>query len=166
VPLTPFDSALQGEVRSARGARFMASREAVCARDMAQRPYQLEFPKINQSEGEKMKKLVMSIAACMTLAPGFAVAATFKGEIMDEACAKGGGHESMFKKEGTNDAKACTLACVKAGSKFVLFNPDKTFYELSDQKKPSTFAGQQVEVAGTLDKATKTIHVTAIKAAS
>lgn len=113
-----------------------------------------------------MKKLVMSIAACLTLAPGFAVAATFKGEIMDEACAKGGGHESMFKKEGTNDAKACTLACVKGGSKFVLFNADKSFYGLSDQKKPATFAGQQVEVTGTLDKATKTIHVTAIKAAS
>ena len=59
-----------------------------------------------------MKKLVMSIAACIMLTPGFAVAATFKGEIMDEACAKGGGHESMFKKEGTNDPKACTLACV------------------------------------------------------
>jgi hypothetical protein len=72
----------------------------------------------------------------------------------------------MFKKEGTNDPKACTLACVKAGSKFVLFNADKSFYELSDQKKPATFAGQQVEVTGTLDKATKTIHVTSIKAAA
>jgi Protein of unknown function (DUF5818) len=113
-----------------------------------------------------MKKLLMSIAACMTLAPGFAAAATFKGEIMDEACAKGGGHESMFKKEGTNDPKACTLACVKGGSKFVLFNAEKSFYGLSDQKKPATLAGQQVEVTGTLDKATKTIHVTSIKAAS
>jgi hypothetical protein len=113
-----------------------------------------------------MNKLVMSIAACMTLAPGFAAAATFKGEIMDEACAKDGGHESMFKKMGTNDAKACTLACVKGGSKFVLFNADKTFYELNDQKKPVAFAGEQVEVTGSLDKATKTIHVTAIKTAS
>jgi uncharacterized protein DUF5818 len=113
-----------------------------------------------------MKKLVVSIAACMMLTPGFAVAATFKGEIMDEACAKGGGHESMFKKEGTNDPKVCTQACIKGGSKYVLFNADKTFYGLSDQKKPATFAGQQVEVTGTLDKATKMIHVTAIKAAS
>jgi len=102
----------------------------------------------------------------MVLAPGFAAAATFKGEIMDEACAKGGGHESMFKKEGTNDAKACTLACVKGGSKFVLFNADKSFYELSDQQKPAAFAGQKVEVSGTLNKTTKTIQVAAIKAAS
>ena len=115
-----------------------------------------------------MKKLIMSITACMLLAPGFAAAKdqTFSGEVMDEACAKGGGHESMFKKMGTNDPKACTEACVKGGSKYVLFKPDKTFYQLDDQKKPAPFAGQKVEVAGTLDKATKTIHVTQIKAAS
>ena len=115
-----------------------------------------------------MKKLVMSIGAWMLLASGFAAAndTTFSGEIMDGACAKGGGHESMFKKMGTNDPKACTLACVKGGSKFVLFEADKTFYQLDDQKKPEPFAGQKVEVTGTLDKATKTIHVAAIKAAS
>ena len=115
-----------------------------------------------------MKKLVMSIVAGMLLAPGFAVAKdmTFSGEIMDSACAKGGGHESMFKKMGTNDPKACTLACVKGGSKFVLFKADKTFYQLDDQKKPEPFAGQKVEVTGTLNKATKTIHVADIKAAS
>jgi Protein of unknown function (DUF5818) len=115
-----------------------------------------------------MKKLVMSIGACMLLASGFAAAkdTTFRGEIMDEWCAKAGGHEAMFKKMGTNDPKACTLACVKAGSKFVLFKADKTFYQLDDQKKPEPFAGQKVEVTGTLNKATKTIHVTDIKAAS
>jgi uncharacterized protein DUF5818 len=115
-----------------------------------------------------MKKLVVSIGACLLLAPGFVAAAdtAFKGEIMDEACAKGGGHEAMFKKEGTNDPKVCTEACIKGGSKYVLFNADKTFYQLSDQKKPATFAGKKVEVTGTLDKASKTIHVTAIKAAS
>ena len=102
------------------------------------------------------------------LTSGFGAAkdTTFKGEIMDEACAKGGGHESMFKKMGTNDPKVCTEACVKGGSKYVLFNADKTFYKLSDQKKPASFAGQKVEITGTLDKATKTIHVTDIKAAS
>ena len=115
-----------------------------------------------------MKKLLMSITACMLIGPGFTVAkdASFSGEIMDEACAKGGGHESMFKKMGTTDPKLCTEACVKGGSKYVLFNADKTFYQLSDQKKLATFAGQKVEVTGTLNKQTKTIHVTDIKAAS
>jgi len=115
-----------------------------------------------------MKKLVMSIGACMFLASGFAAAkdATFNGEIMDEACAKDGGHEAMFKKLGTKDPKVCTEGCIKGGSKYVLFNADKTFYLLSDQKKPAPFAGQKVEVTGTLNEATKTIHVTGIKAAS
>jgi Protein of unknown function (DUF5818) len=115
-----------------------------------------------------MKKLVVSIGACVLLASGFAAAkdTTFKGEIMDEACADDGGHESMYKKMGTNDPKVCTEACIKGGSKYVLFNADKTFYKLSDQKKPASFAGQKVEVTGTLNKATKTIHVTDIKAAS
>ena len=113
-----------------------------------------------------MKKLIMSVTACVLLGPILAAAKTFNGEIMDSQCAKMGGHESMFKKEGTNDAKACTEACVKGGSKYVLFNADKTFYQLDDQKKPVSFAGQKVEVTGTLNKATKTIHVTDVKAAS
>jgi len=115
-----------------------------------------------------MKKLVMSITACVLLVPGLATAkeTTFSGEIMDSACAKGGGHESMFKKMGTNDPKVCTEACVKGGSKYVLFNADKTFYQLDNQKKPAPFAGQKVEVTGTLNNATKTIRVTEIKAAS
>jgi hypothetical protein len=116
-----------------------------------------------------MKKLVLSIAAGLLLALGFAEAkdTTFSGEIMDSQCAKGGGHESMFKKEGTNDPKACTLACVKAGGKFVLFDDTtKTYHPLDNQTKPRTFAGQKVEVTGTLNKASNTIHVTDIKAAS
>ncbi len=116
-----------------------------------------------------MKKLIMSIGACALLMPGLAAAKdmTFRGEIMDSQCAKMGGHEAMFKKEGTNDPKACTLACVKMGGKFVLFNKgSKTFYQLDDQQKPEPFAGQSVQVTGSLDKATRTIHVTAIKAAA
>ena len=116
-----------------------------------------------------MKKLLISLATCLLLTPAFAAAKdmTFTGEIMDEACAQGGGHESMFKKMGTNDAKACTLACVKGGSKFVLFDPSsKTFHSLDNQTKPRAFAGQKVVVTGSLDKTGKTIHVTSIKAAS
>ena len=116
-----------------------------------------------------MKKLIISLAACVLIAPVLATAKeqTFNGEIMDSPCAKGGGHESMFKKMGTNDAKACTEACVKMGGKYVLFNgTSKTYYELDDQTKPKAFAGQKVQVKGDLDKATKTIHIKEIKAAS
>jgi hypothetical protein len=53
------------------------------------------------------------------------------------------------------------------GGKYVLFNATKkTVYQLDDQTKPTEFAGAKVRVTGTLDKATETIHVTDIKAAS
>jgi hypothetical protein len=123
------------------------------------------FGKQSNPKEKKMKKLVVSIATCLLLAPGLASAATFSGEIMDTSCAKGGGHEAMFKKMGTNDPKVCTLACVKSGDKFVLFDKaTKKYHELDDQTKPRAFAGQKVQVTGTLDKASNAIHVTDIKA--
>ena len=81
----------------------------------------------------------------------------------------------MLKKEGMGDKdpndpmakKMCTENCVKKGGKYVLFGgASKTVYQLDDQTKPEQFAGQKVKITGTLDKATKTIHVTDIKAAS
>jgi hypothetical protein len=84
-----------------------------------------------------------------------------------QSVCQNGGHESMFKKEGTNDPKAGTEACVKMGGKYVLFDgASKAVYQLDDQTKPKSFAGQKVQITGDLDKATKTIHVTEIKAAS
>ena len=122
-----------------------------------------------------MKKLVMGVASCLLLVPGFVVAKdkTFSGEIMDSQCAKNGSHAMMLAKEGMagkeNDPMAktmCTKNCVKMGGKYVLFDAaSKATYELDDQAKPEQFAGQKVKVTGTLDKATKTIHVTDIKAA-
>jgi len=131
--------------------------------------YSTDKPPIKEKQRNTMKRLIMSITACVLLVPGIVAAKnmTFNGEIMDSQCAKGGGHESMFKKMGTNDPKACTEACIKMGGKYVLFNDtSKTFYQLDDQKKPGPFAGQKVEVTGTLNKTSKTIHVTDIKAAS
>jgi len=92
---------------------------------------------------------------------------TFTGEIMDSACAAMGSHEQMMKSEGSKSAKDCTLECVKKmGSKFVLYNPaTKTTYQLDDQTKPEQFAGEKVDVTGTLDSATGTIHVESIAAA-
>ena len=112
-----------------------------------------------------MKKLAMFLAvAAICVGTSFSAqkSATFNGSIMDSACAKGGAHNPAM-----GDAKACTEACVKAGSKYVLYDAtSKTAYQLDDQKKPAAFAGAKVSVMGTLDDATKTIHVTSIKAAS
>jgi hypothetical protein len=124
-----------------------------------------------------MKKIAIgTIASMMLLGAGFTLAKdqTFAGEIMDSQCAKNGSHAMMLAKEGMagkeNDPMAktmCTNNCVKMGGKYVLFDAaKKTTYELDDQQKPVDFAGKTVKVKGTLDKATKTIHVTSIQAAS
>jgi hypothetical protein len=108
-----------------------------------------------------MKKITLSLAATLVLV-GISFAApkdaTYTGEIMDSHCAMMGNH-------GGKDAKTCTLGCVKGGSSFVLYDASKkAVYQLDDQTKPQSFAGQHVKVVGTLDPATKTIHVTDIQA--
>ena len=92
---------------------------------------------------------------------------TFNGEIMDSACANMGNHDAGYKMTNTHTPKDCTLECVKAGSKFVLYNSaTKTAYQLDDQQKPREFAGQKVKVIGTYDTGSKTIHVEKIEAGS
>ena len=114
-----------------------------------------------------MKKFAMGLGmAAIFVAAGAGFAAqqgkTFTGDIMDSNCAKAGKHNPAM-----GDAKACTEACVKGGGKYVLYDvATKTTYQLDDQKKPEAFAGAKVKVTGTLDDATKTIHVTKIDAAS
>lgn len=94
------------------------------------------------------------------------VSRTFSGSIMDSACAMMGTHEQMAKKAGAKNDKECTIKCVKMGSKYVLYDStSKTTYQLEDQTKAEQFAGENVKVTGTLDEATKTIHVENITAA-
>src|SRR5690242_3444279 len=116
-----------------------------------------------------MKKIAVALGvSALLLSPGFAVAKdkTYTGEIMDNQCAKVGSHEAMMKKAGLTSKADCAKACVKMGGKYVLYHAaTKTIYELDDQSKLEEFAGKDVKVTGELDKATKTIHVTGIKAA-
>ncbi len=123
------------------------------------------------------KMAIAAVASVMLFGAGFALAKdqTFTGEVMDSQCAKNGSHAMMLKKEGMGDKdpndpmvkKMCTQNCVKMGGKYVLFDAaKKTTYELDDQQKAAELAGQNVKVKGTYDKATKTIHVTSIEAAS
>jgi hypothetical protein len=103
----------------------------------------------------------------LLLIAGFTVAQgrSFNGDSMDETCANLGSDDGMMKSHADiKDAKDCTLACVKNGSKFVLYDGvSKTVYELDDQQEPMEFAGEKVRVMGTLDNTTHTIHVTDIK---
>ena len=119
-----------------------------------------------------MRRFTLALAALImtgtiSFAGSRAVTHTFRGQIMDSACAKMGNHDAGYKMTNTNTAKDCTLACVKAGSKFVLYNSTtKRTYELDNQQKPEEFAGQNVRVVGTYNAKTKTIHVEKIEASS
>ncbi len=126
-----------------------------------------------------MRKIAIgAVATMMLFGASFTLAKdrTFTGEVFDSQCAKMGSHEMMVKKEMPDKASMandpmvramCTKNCVKMGGKYVLYDAaKKAVYELDDQQKPEQFAGQKVKITGTYDKATKTIHVTNIEAAS
>ena len=84
---------------------------------------------------------------------------TFTGTITDSICAKAD-HSQM--RMGPSDA-ACTLACVDAhGAMFVLYDGNNNTYTLSDQTTARKFAGQKVNVVGTLDASTNIIQVVSI----
>jgi hypothetical protein len=115
--------------------------------------------------GEKSSTTGSSADQSSATAPASA-AQTYTGEIMDSSCAMMGGHDSMMKQAGAKDAKECTVKCVAAGGKYVLYDAgSKTTYQLDDQSKPKDLAGQKVKVTGTLDSATSTIHVQSIEGA-
>jgi hypothetical protein len=114
-----------------------------------------------------MRKLAAGLAGLLLLA-GMTLAApadqTYTGAIMDSGCAAMAAHQGMGMEQGNFKAdKQCTLDCVKAGAKFVLYDPvTKTVYQLDDQKKPERYAGENVKITGTYDATMTTIHVKSI----
>lgn len=106
-----------------------------------------------------MRKLgLLCSAVVMFAALAFASAKkqTFTGAISDSMC----GASHMMP----GSAKDCTLKCVDNGSKFVLVGPNGKIYQLSDQKSPRAFAGENVKVTGTLSDDTITVaSITAAK---
>jgi len=86
---------------------------------------------------------------------------TFTGTITDDVCARAD-HSQM--RMGPTDAE-CAAACIEAhGAAYILFDGDSS-YNLSDQRAAQKFAAKKVNVVGTLDSKTKTIHVESITAA-
>ena len=86
---------------------------------------------------------------------------TFRGTITDSVCDKAD-HSQM--RMGPTDAE-CAKACISDhGALYVLYD-GKDAYTLSDQRTSEKFAGQKVNVTGTLDAKTKTIQVDSITAA-
>jgi hypothetical protein len=90
---------------------------------------------------------------------------SFSGEIMDSQCAGMGSHDKMMQGVDAKTAADCSRKCVALGGKYVLFDRGaKAVYQIDDQNKAASFAGQKVKVKGTLDAASKTIHVESVDA--
>jgi hypothetical protein len=104
--------------------------------------------------------IVIFLAAAAALLPQ---SRSFTGDIMDSQCATMGSHARMMKGMDAKTTKECTQKCVGIGGKYVLFDAStKTVYQLDPQDKAASFAGQTVNVKGTLDG--KTIHVESVEA--
>jgi hypothetical protein len=106
-----------------------------------------------------------SLLILLFSAAAFAADKTYTGEIMDSQCADMASHDNMMKGEKASNAKECTLACVKKGGSYALYDPvAKQAYKLDNAKKVAPFAGQKVTVTGSLDSGSDSIHVATIKA--
>ena len=92
----------------------------------------------------------------------------FRGEISDTQCAMNvhslsRSHQEMITKNtmGT-DSASCAKACVRRGGEWVLRSGDDV-YRLKNQAGMEDFAGERVQITGTLDTKTNTIENTAIE---
>ena len=94
-----------------------------------------------------MKKTILALA----LAAGFstvAMAADFKGYIIDEKCST---------KAAMKGNVECANTCIKGGSPAVLVTDDGKVYKLDDQAKVTPLAGKQVTVTGAMKGDTITV---------
>jgi len=103
-----------------------------------------------------MKKTALFLFAGALIA-GAANQQIFTGVITDSMCGK---DHAMMKI--APDCR-CVAECAKHGSKYALYD-GKTAYVLSDQKAPEPFAGQKVQISGTLYGKTQILKVDSISA--
>ena len=77
--------------------------------------------------------------------------------------ASGSQQDDMQKQ---NAAQSFMGTIVKAGDKYVLKTADSATYQLDDQDRAKAYEGKQVQVTGTLDTKSGTIHVQDMKVAT
>lgn len=105
-------------------------------------------------------KRITYLALAFLLASGLTFATpkpakTFTGKISDAMCG--------LKHMMPGGDKACTVACVKEGSKYVLADEaHNKVYQLTDQAAAAKYPGESVKVTGTL-KGDDTIAVSSIQ---
>jgi hypothetical protein len=108
--------------------------------------------------------LFPAVAVFVSVSSAIAAPNTWTGKITDSMCDKD--HSMMASGGKQPDAKECTLACVKSGSKFVFVSGDKV-YEIANQDLPAlkTFAGDKVKLTGELESDGNTIKADKLAAA-
>jgi hypothetical protein len=109
-----------------------------------------------------MKEMMLVIGVLLVRSVSFADKEpnTFTGQIMDKQCAQMQSHDNMMKAEGAKSAKECTLACIKNGDSFVLFDSaTKKVYPIDSAKKVTQYAGEQVKITGDYDSGADMLHV-------
>ena len=84
-----------------------------------------------------MRKAILALA--LTTLSTVAMAADFKGYIIDEKCSK------MASMKGDVD---CANKCIKAGSPAVLVTDSGKIYKIAEQDKVVPLAGKQVTITG------------------
>ena len=119
----------------------------------------------------KSFKITLFLLSAIAAAGAGSSKSSFYGEISDTQCAMNvhslaRSHNEMIAKHTLgDDAASCAKACVRRGGEWVLRSGDKV-YRLKKQAGIADFAGQRVEIVGTLDTKTSTIENTNIEAAS
>ncbi len=112
-----------------------------------------------------MKRDIFSIGGGLLLTAmlSFGAQQTWTGEIGDDMC--GTNHQAMARGGKHIDPTECTLACVKAGGKYVLVSHGAVF-QIANQGLPDLKkrAGRKVRLTGQLGSDHKTITVAEIQA--
>jgi hypothetical protein len=103
------------------------------------------------------KACVIGLFLCVaTITSSLAADKTWTGAISDSNC--GASHAKMIRAHGATTGRDCTLACVKAGAKYVFLMNGKV-YNIANQDFAGlpAHADDTVMLTGTLDGDTITV---------
>ena len=97
--------------------------------------------------------LILGASAALSAAPKNK---QYRGVLSDQLC-------GLEHPELMQDARECTLGCVRGGSRYVLANrTEGVVYDLFGKTIPDELAGQQVVITGRWDKRRRAVRVYAI----
>jgi hypothetical protein len=99
---------------------------------------------------------VKKFSALLLLAAGSMFAADYTGYIVDATCAGKQG-----AKAASDGHAACAQKCIKGGAAAVLVTEDGKVYQIADQEKVTSHAGQKVTISGSMDG--NTLKVNSVK---